>query len=116
MTIQESWNQHQQEMLDLHISMQKDKDKVYNSKLNKRNWFQKLFNIKPDMSFVNMCQTQQYICCVKDINERYAQINNDIKRIIKDDPIMPVHYLETHNNKQLIKSSIKQYINNESTY
>ncbi len=36
-------------------SIDKEREEYYQSKLKKRNWFQKLFNIKPDMKFYDMC-------------------------------------------------------------
>ncbi len=106
-----SWADHNQEMTNLHIGLQKARDEIYNDRLNKRGLFKKLFNIKPDMRFVDMCQMQEYIHCVKDINAKYAKIHEDMRRIMKDDPIdIRIYYLKTHTDKQLIKSAYDKYM------
>ena len=42
------------QLIKLEETIAKDRKEFYEHLLSKRNWFQKLFNIEPDMSFFDM--------------------------------------------------------------
>ncbi len=43
----------------LESDIAKQRERVYQHKLKNRNFFQKIFNIQPDMSFVDMCHNSE---------------------------------------------------------
>lgn len=58
---------------NLEERLKNDRDRTYQYKMSKRNWLQRFFNIKPDMSFCDMCIMQDRLFTIKNMSNKYDE-------------------------------------------